>query len=345
MKSSRTNLHPSRVQARALVAQLAAAAQRARVAAGDGSCTDGALARRWTLAKESRAIAALFDPESGHALTLGDTLALPRDLARDILMRALASLDDGDGPGADETLAHLTIRLGQSTADLMRDRLDDGVVNEHQRHADNFAAAALDRDSRVSRLREARRGRPVIEQLASRQHRAPPRQTSTGRVVSAAVLELVPDDTHSALCPECDGYGFGGPCERCDGEGDHDGRECTACDGCGTHASCENCFGTGMAESVVRVQAMVWASAPTRVTRLVMRLNDRMYAGFPAIEASGCIRVRGQFGAKARASLTSRGFKYAFGEWALQLPSPRLPKDEVAALRKRARALRKRRRS
>lgn len=142
MKLPGTQFHPLRVQARRLAAALAAAAQTTRVAAGDGACTDRALAKRFALGSKN-GVAAWFDPESGAAVALGDVLALPRELAREILLRALAALEEGDGPAPDVSMADLASRLGLIADGIQRDRADDGRLNDHARHRDNFAAAAL----------------------------------------------------------------------------------------------------------------------------------------------------------------------------------------------------------
>jgi hypothetical protein len=133
--------HPLRSAGRARAADLAAKAQTARVRGGDSACTDRAIAKRFALSKHQQ-IGAWFDPESGVAVALGDVLALPRELARDILLRALASLEEGDGPAPEIALGDLAIKLGLIADGIQRDRQEDGVVNDHARHADRFVAAA-----------------------------------------------------------------------------------------------------------------------------------------------------------------------------------------------------------
>jgi len=142
-----------RARAQHLAATLCAVALRARVAALEATlaCTDAAIARRWAVPTVSAAapkplqpsyVGRFFDPESGKAITLRDVLALPKALARDILLRALASLEDGDGPGASECLGDIIIEAGETTATLRRDRADDGRENDYARHRDHFARLA-----------------------------------------------------------------------------------------------------------------------------------------------------------------------------------------------------------
>lgn len=142
MKLPGTQFHPLRVQGRRRAAEVAAAAQATRHAAGDDAVTDRSIAKRFALGSKT-AVAAWFDPESGHAIALGDVLALPRELAREILLGALAALEDGDGPAPDVSMADLASRLGLIADGIQRDRADDGVINDHARHRANFSAAAV----------------------------------------------------------------------------------------------------------------------------------------------------------------------------------------------------------
>lgn len=142
MKKPGTQFHPTRVQGRRNAARICAEAQSARVAAGDGACTDGAIKKRFVVASKT-AVAAWFDPESGKAIAFGDVLALPLELARDTLLRALASLEEGDGPSPEIALGDLAIKLGQIAQGIHADRADDGRINDHTRHADSFSAAAV----------------------------------------------------------------------------------------------------------------------------------------------------------------------------------------------------------
>lgn len=127
-------------------AQICKDAQASRIKLGDRSCTDGAIAVLWKDANgkplQASYVAKFFDPASGAAITLRDVKALPKELARDILMRALASLDEGDGPAARDTLDRLAIETGAAFATMMSDLADNGVVDEHDRHAANFARIA-----------------------------------------------------------------------------------------------------------------------------------------------------------------------------------------------------------
>lgn len=86
---SRT-LHPSRVAGRSLAAGILRSAQRALVERGDGAATGHAIARRWGISHTS--VDRMGEPTSGVAIALGDVLALPRELARQVLAGALAAL-------------------------------------------------------------------------------------------------------------------------------------------------------------------------------------------------------------------------------------------------------------
>lgn len=132
------NLAPERMAGRATAAQLAASAQDARVRGGDRSCTDRALARRWHCHHDR--IAALFRPASGSSIAFGDVLALPVELAREILVRALAALEPGQGLGPRETVDRLAIELGRAVDLLMNDLGDHG--QPHDKHAALFARIA-----------------------------------------------------------------------------------------------------------------------------------------------------------------------------------------------------------
>jgi hypothetical protein len=134
------NVAPERMAGRSLAAQLAASAQDARVRAGDRSCTDRALARRWHCHHDR--IASLFRPASGASIAFGDVLALPVELAREILVRALAALEPGRGPGPRETVDRLAIELGRAVHVLMTDLGDDGRLRSHEEHAALFARIA-----------------------------------------------------------------------------------------------------------------------------------------------------------------------------------------------------------
>lgn len=147
MKSPGTKFHALRVKGRKLAAEVLAAAQQAVHARGDDAVTDHAIGKRWGVARKDdcdhkpishRAIAALFDPESGHAMAFGDVLALPRELAREALVRAMVSLEDVAGPGTRDTLDGITVQLGVAT-DVWRRDLADGTEDEHEKHAANFA--------------------------------------------------------------------------------------------------------------------------------------------------------------------------------------------------------------
>ena len=136
---TRTRFHPLRVQGRSLAATILAAAQSALLSRGDDSVTDHALGRRWGNPKPiaHSAIGAFFDAGSGHAMAFGDVLALPKDLAREALMRAFASLDGGDGPGTRDTFDAIQIDLANAIQ-AYRNDLADGREDDHATHANNL---------------------------------------------------------------------------------------------------------------------------------------------------------------------------------------------------------------
>lgn len=125
-------LHPSRVSGRALAAGILLSAQRALVARGNGEATGRAIAQRWGLAHTS--VDRMGDPKSGVAIALGDVLALPRELARQVLAGALAALDDGGDVPTRDSLDRVAIELGAGVARLHQD-LADGTEDDHAVHA------------------------------------------------------------------------------------------------------------------------------------------------------------------------------------------------------------------
>ncbi len=128
---SRT-LHPSRVAGRALAAGILRSAQRALVERGDGAVTGHAIARRWGISHTS--VDRMGDPTAGAAITLGDVLSLPRELARQVLAGALGTLDDGAEVPTRDSLDRVAIELGAAVARLHQD-LADGTEDEHHVHA------------------------------------------------------------------------------------------------------------------------------------------------------------------------------------------------------------------
>lgn len=133
MSRSVATLHPARVAGRAIAATLLRAARESLVSRGDHSATGRCVAHRWGISHA--VVDRMSDPASGVAITLGDVLALPRDLARQVLTGALAALDDAapEVPTRD-SLDRVAIELGAGVARLHRD-LADGVEDEHHAHA------------------------------------------------------------------------------------------------------------------------------------------------------------------------------------------------------------------
>lgn len=136
---NRATLLPLRVSARAVAARLFRSARDAAVSRGCGHATGTALAAMWGVTHS--AVDRLADPASGHAIALGDVLTLPRDLAVDVLMGALAHLDATADVSARDTIDSLAIDLGEALADLRRD-LRDGREDEHADHAAAFRRLA-----------------------------------------------------------------------------------------------------------------------------------------------------------------------------------------------------------
>ncbi len=136
------NVSPLRQKGRALAARLLASAQSARVTAGDRACTDRAIARYWGQGSPDK-ISKLFRPTSGKHMVFGDVLALPREFARDILIRALAAIDEGtQEPAPQDTVYKLGIELGEAMRVLMVDLANGGKPQNHGRYATGFARIA-----------------------------------------------------------------------------------------------------------------------------------------------------------------------------------------------------------
>lgn len=129
--ATESNLAPDRVLMRATVAQLLSDAIRARVAAGDGACTMRAIARRMKTSHTH--VERWASADSGRAIALGDLMAMPRDLARETLVRCLGVLEPSGGTGARDTLDAITVALGVAVSDLARD-LADGRMDEPEKH-------------------------------------------------------------------------------------------------------------------------------------------------------------------------------------------------------------------
>ena len=129
-----SRLCPSRVTCGAFAARLAADAQRVLVARGEGAYTDHAIARR--LGITHAAVAKLFDPESGVAITLRDAFAAGDAFAEELALAMLAHVRgkrEGDTTARD-AVAHVTIELGVACSALQRD-LADGHEDDHAVHA------------------------------------------------------------------------------------------------------------------------------------------------------------------------------------------------------------------
>jgi hypothetical protein len=134
-----------RAAATARATEIAAAAQQRLVRAGHAQCTYRAIARAWKL-RDHKGVAARFDAATGKALTLGEPLALPRELAREIYVGLLAELEAGapDAARADvrDTCARLVIQLGRAHEALLADLADDGAIHAHAQHAASFLQIA-----------------------------------------------------------------------------------------------------------------------------------------------------------------------------------------------------------
>ena len=145
MKSLATSrFHPIRVAGRKAAAEILAAAQAAVHSRGDDAVTFRCIGRRWGNPKpiSHRAIGALFDSRTGKAIAFGDVLALPKELAREVLMRAFASLDGDAGPGTRDTLDAIAIDLGVALDAYRKDLAKDGREDEHATHGSNLLRIA-----------------------------------------------------------------------------------------------------------------------------------------------------------------------------------------------------------
>lgn len=133
---------PARVAAELRAAEIARDAQLARCRAGDPEATDAALARRWGVTHAY--VARLFDPASGKAITLRDVLACGRGLARELLTRALASLDAAEAAPADprDTLARIAVQIGEAHKGVLADLAADGAIDRHDVHEASFSRVA-----------------------------------------------------------------------------------------------------------------------------------------------------------------------------------------------------------
>jgi hypothetical protein len=130
-----------RAESETKATKIAANVQRALIDAGRGECTDRAIAKSWDLGSH-HPVSDRFDPARGRCMSLGDALALPRELSRQILMACLAELES-DGTNAaplpeGEVLSRLVIEIGKAHEALLADLQDDGRINQHARHAAAF---------------------------------------------------------------------------------------------------------------------------------------------------------------------------------------------------------------
>jgi hypothetical protein len=120
-------------------------AQRSLVREGHAECSDRAIAQSWELGSH-HPVSELFAPSSGRCMSLGDPMALPRELGRRIYAGCLAELE-ADAPGAEhvaarDVLSRLVIQIGKAHEGLEADLADDGRINQHERHAAAFLRIA-----------------------------------------------------------------------------------------------------------------------------------------------------------------------------------------------------------
>ena len=142
-----------RVRGRHVAAQLYAEARASLHAAGREECSARSLARHYEVTSK-HLIADWGTPDSGAAITLGDLLAGPTELARAVLRRALEHLDEGAlrrvaADPRDEVL-RLTSRICR-TGDRARECVEDDDVTaaEWSQMAGEFEA--VERDAAAAR--------------------------------------------------------------------------------------------------------------------------------------------------------------------------------------------------
>ncbi len=139
------NFAPVRTQGRSRAASIAAEAQKHLLAAGNRLVSDTRIAKSWGIRKHER-VGAMFDASTGVAIALGDVLALPKPLARAILLGCLAALDGADGDaGADPTIRAALDRIGIEVGEALRHYLNDradGRIDEPAAHAQRLLAIA-----------------------------------------------------------------------------------------------------------------------------------------------------------------------------------------------------------
>lgn len=130
-----------RNKADARATEIAADAQKAVVRDGHNDCSDRAIARAWDL-ESHHPVSELFSLTSGRSMSLGEPLALPRELGRRIYMGCLAEIDAETPIEFDPARLVLDVR---HAAELLENMVRNNP-RARERHRDAFlhlAAVAM----------------------------------------------------------------------------------------------------------------------------------------------------------------------------------------------------------
>lgn len=150
-RAASPEMAPQRVRARRWVATVLRTTLDDLVAAGKRGATQRAVAGRLGV---SHTQVQRWCGDGDPAVTLGDILAMGAEVARPVLVRALASLDGASGGSTRDSLDGVAIELGQAVQGLHAD-LADGREDHPAQHAaalERIAAIAL-RGSLAARRR------------------------------------------------------------------------------------------------------------------------------------------------------------------------------------------------
>jgi hypothetical protein len=128
-----------RNRADARATEIAAEAQCALVREGHRECTDRAIAKSWTL-QNHHPVSELFALTNGRCMSLGEPLAMPKELGRRIYVGCLAEVELGGADPAPESIAHLVLDVLHATTTVEQAVRTD--PHAHARHRDVFLRLA-----------------------------------------------------------------------------------------------------------------------------------------------------------------------------------------------------------